>query len=301
MPLVCLGTKERYRLLSLGGDIRDSSQGVYADIVTNEDPSYFRIYVGAAGSVGDRRFAGLRRRIQEHLRYAKSKQHAQSGIPHSNEITKPGAHPNFVVLVRFSEAVPIPTVHVAEALMTILFASWDNHIWKDLRPSHLAECRDWGLNQANPLDFAIVSIYDRAKFKARLVESARTKAARNQVRRIDNARAGHFVRIHPDRSRNNFRFKLCAESIMISATLGNTLGLKSHPEVKVECDIRPEQHPSAYALKATWESDARRLGIRLQGQYGQGPCKGQEFKEWIQCGSNAAVARAERIIRMLEG
>ncbi|KID93388.1 hypothetical protein MAJ_10655, partial [Metarhizium majus ARSEF 297] len=289
------------RLLSLGGDINDPSQGVYADIVTNVDPSYFRIYVGAASSVGGRRYAGLRRRIQEHLRYAKTKLgHAQSGIPHCNEMTMPGANPNFAVLVRFSEAMPVPLIHVAEALMTIFFASWDNQVFKNLRPSHLAECRDWGLNKANPLDFAIVSIYDRTNSKARLVENARKRAARNQMRRIENARAGHVVRLYLDRCRNNFRFKLCAETIMIPTTLGNTLGLKSSSIIKVECDIRAERHPSAYALKATWESNAGRLGICLLGQYGQGPCKGQEFKKWIQCGSNVAVARAERIIRMLE-
>ncbi|KPM42470.1 hypothetical protein AK830_g4115 [Neonectria ditissima] len=290
------------KLLSLGGNIRDESQGVYADIVTNEHPGYFRIYIGAASSAGSQRFAGLRRRIQEHLGFAKSKSgRAQSGIPHCTEMTKPGAHPNFVVLIRFSEVVPIPIVHVAEALMTILFASWDNQTFMDLRPGHLAEHRDWGLNKANPLDFGIVSIYDRDRVKAQLVESARKKAARNKTKSIENARAGHFVRTYPDRMRNNFRFKLCAESIMISATLGGDLGLKGHPAVKVECDIRVQQHPSPYALKASWKSNARRLGICLKGEYSQGPCKGQGFKKWVQCGSHAAVARAERIVGRLEG
>jgi hypothetical protein len=215
-------------------------------------------------------------------------------------LLKAGTHPNFVVLARFSEIVPAPLVHITEALMAILFASWNNKTFLRLRPEHMSEHRSWGLNKANPLDFAIVSVCGRDEMKARVAESARRRVAQNLKRSIENAHAAYLVRPHLDRSRNCFRFKLCAETIMISSALGNSIGLKRHTSVKVECDLQRHQHPAPYAQKGRWNSEARRLGICLKGIYGAGPCKGQQFKKWIECSSNAAVARAERIIAKLE-
>lgn len=291
------------RLLCLGGNIHDRSQGIYADFVTNDDPHYFKIYVGAAGSTGHR--GGLRRRIQEHLGYAKSQsqpssQRAQSGLLHCSEMTKRGARPNFAVLVRFSQPVPAALVHIAEALMTILFASWDSRTFLNLRPKYLAESRNWGLNVASPLDYPIVSNYERAEWKMQHAKSAQERARRNQQRRIERARAGSSVRVYSSHAGNDFRFTLCGERITIPTTLATTLGLKMQPMVQVECEIREKQHPLAYAQGAPWHSEARRLGIRLRGHFACGPCQGQSFEKWIQCGSKAAITRSERIVNMLQ-
>ncbi|CVK92416.1 uncharacterized protein FMAN_07312 [Fusarium mangiferae] len=290
------------RLLSLGGNIGDESQGVYADIITNNDPNYFKVYVGAAGSVGSgRRFGGLRRRIREHLTYAKStKLHPQSGMLHCNEMTKVDARLNFVVLVRFSRAVEIPLVHISEALMSIFFASWKSQSFLRLRPRYLAQHREWGLNNANPLDFSIVGTVDHTKSRERALKGARTKVARNLAKSIADAQAGCSVRTYKDRRSNNFHFILCKEKILISSTLGGSLGLTDQPVVRVECDIRIPRHPSPYAAKAPWQSEAGKLGICLCGQYSRGPSKGEPFKKWISCDSNVAVARAERLLSMIE-
>jgi hypothetical protein len=55
--------------------------------------------------------------------------------------------PHFIVLVRFPEPVGRPVIHIAEALMTILFAAWNNRIFWELRPASLLRPNeDWGLN-----------------------------------------------------------------------------------------------------------------------------------------------------------
>lgn len=56
------------RLLSLKGSLKDRCQGVYADVITNPDPFYIRIYIGsAAGVYKGRKDTGLSRRIKEHI------------------------------------------------------------------------------------------------------------------------------------------------------------------------------------------------------------------------------------------
>lgn len=190
--------------------------------------------VGAAGSVGSgRRFGGLRRRIREHLTYAKSSNpHPQSGMLHCNEMRNDDAHLNFVVLVRFLETAEMPLVHISEAPMTINFASWKHQSFLRLRPSNLAQHRGWGLNNTNPLDFSIAGTVDHTNSQERALKGARTKVARNLPKKIADARAGWSVRTCIDRRRNNFRFTLCKESISISSTLGGILGLTDQPIVR---------------------------------------------------------------------
>ncbi|KAL5364804.1 hypothetical protein BJX96DRAFT_139009 [Aspergillus floccosus] len=292
------------RLLSIGGNIRDQKQGVYADIVTNEDPKYFRIYVGSSAAVSDsRRVRGLNRRIREHLSFIRSESgRPESGIPHSVEVKKPGSRASFIILVRFATPVDRAVVHIAEAVMTILFASWDNKTFLYLRPAYLPKPDGWGLNNSNPMDFAIPGHSSDPGYREGQILGGRNRAAKMQRRRIANAQAGGAVRIiayHAQGRYWGFRFNLCGESFVIPTALGRSLGLRYNRVVNVKCDIRVDQHPFAYAQKAQWESKARRLGICLKGTYRRGECKGQKFQKWIQCNSDTAVLRAERLIDLL--
>lgn len=292
------------RLLSIGGNIRDHQQGVYADIVTNEDPKYFRIYVGSSAAVSDNHTVrGLNRRIRDHLSFIRSESgRPESGIPHSVEVKKPGSRANFIILVRFATPVDRPVVHIAEAIMTILFASWDNKTFLYLRPAYLPKPDGWGLNSSNPMDFAIPGHYSGPEYREQQILRGRNMAARMQERRVAEAKAGGAVRVgayHVKGKYLEFRFNLCGEIFCIPTTLGKSLGLDIYRVVNVECDIRVEQHPFAYAQRAQWEAKARRLGICLKGTYQRGECKGQEFQKWIQCNSDMAVLRAERLIDLL--
>lgn len=186
--------------------------------------------------------------------------------------------------------------------MTILFASWDNKTFLYLRPAYLPKPDGWGLNNSNPLDFAIPGHSSAPKYREGQILGGRNRAAKMQKRRIANAQAGGAVRIiayHPKGRYWEFRFNLCGESIVIPTALGKSLGLQYNQVVNVECDIRVEQHPFAYAERAQLEGKARRLGICLKGTYRRGECKGQEFQKWIQCNSDTAVLRAERLIDLL--
>ncbi|KAF2787133.1 hypothetical protein K505DRAFT_132763 [Melanomma pulvis-pyrius CBS 109.77] len=142
-----------FRLLSLRGNLSDKRQGVYADVITNSEPFYARIYVGsAAGVYKGRKDSGLCRRIKEHMASLKKGSRSESGMLHAKELKKANAQANFTILVRFAEEVDLPTVRIAEALMTILFCAWDSQTFHSLRPKSLAPIpRCFGLNNANPL------------------------------------------------------------------------------------------------------------------------------------------------------
>lgn len=53
----------------------------------------------------------------------------------------------------FARPVDKPLVHIAEAIMVILFASWDRQTFNSLRPANLPSSLCWGLYNANPLDY----------------------------------------------------------------------------------------------------------------------------------------------------
>jgi hypothetical protein len=207
---------------------------------------------------------------------------------------------NFVILVRFPNPVPVPLVHIAEAVMTILFASLENRTFLWLRPVHLARSGKWGLNEASPLDCSIVSVSDKAR--ARQSEYGRKRAAKERDRMIATARQGCNVRVtraNLNGKPRGFRFTFCGEHVTVPATLATSLGLHLDPNVKVVYDVRADRHPNAYAERAKWGHNGGRLGICLNGHYNCGPCKGQSYEKWIQCNSDVAVMRAERIIKLL--
>jgi hypothetical protein len=286
-------------LLTIGGNINDRSQGVYADIVTNDDPSFFKIYVGAASSSmihQNGKSKGLKRRIREHLSYARSKtRRPPSGQPHCNEIRKERSHCNFVVLVRFAQLVGKPLVHIAEAIMTILFASWDSQTFTNLRPTNLPRSLCWGLNNANPLDYGVSSFVNSKDNGRRMARK------RREVSIAKAKEGGHFrVTAHQVRpSYWDFQFYLCGETIKIPSVMGLSMGLHLQRCVHVHCEVGATQHESPYATRASWGSNERRLGICLKECCIHSYSRGKTFTKLVQCDSIQAVSRAKRIIDLL--
>jgi hypothetical protein len=128
------------------------------------------------------------------------------------------------------------------------------------------------------------------------------KAAQRKAKFLENARAGEAVAItvrHVGKKYCTFQFKSFGETFRISSPLGLSLGLDRSKTVNVEYHMSASQHPSAYATKATWEDDVRRLGIRLRGRFSHGPRKGEQFKRWIHCSSSEGIIRARKVLQIL--
>jgi hypothetical protein len=304
------------RLLSLKGDLDDKCQGVYADIITNSEPSYARIYVGsAAGVYKGRRDSGLCRRIKEHMASMKKGSRPESGMLHAKELNKATTQTNFVILVRFTKEVDLPTVRIAEALMTILFCAWDSQAFHSIRPKSLAPIsRNFGLNNANPLtggfmttsDFSLPEDSDRREehmIRCRL--SGKRRAAKNLARSLENARLEGPVTVtcRPGARIGAYRygFNALKHHFSIPSELAKHLGLDKTKSVRVVYDIAKEgPHHAPYACKARYKDSSRRLGIALKGDYVRGPLKGLAFQKWLQCGSTQAIVTARSIIELIQ-
>lgn len=271
--------------------------------MTNGD-SFFKIYVGAAAARSNPsggRVKGLKRRIKEHLSYANSEtRKAESGQLHCNEIRKEGSRCNFVVLVRFAEPVDRSLVHIAEAVMTILFASWNSRCFAVLRPNNLPQSPCWGLNNANPLDFGVSSCVDPGLHRVRQ-ENGQNLARKRREANIAKASEGGVFRVTAQQmspSYWDFKFKICGETIKIPSGIGVYMGIHHWRFVEVHCDV-DVPHNSAYAMRARRGDTERRLGIYLQGYQANGKYEDAKFVKWIQCDSAEAVDRARRIMAQL--
>lgn len=304
-----------FRLLSLKGDLSDKRQGVYADVITNSEPSYARIYIGsAAGVYKGHKDSGLCRRIKEHMGSMKKGSRSQSGMLHAKELRKAKAQANFIILVRFAEEVDFPTVRIAETLMTILFCAWDSHTFRSLRPKLLAPIpRYFGLNNANPLTGGFVTTSDfshpedskkREEHMARCRLLGKRRAAENLARSLENARSEGPVAVtrRPGTKSGayQFGFKALKHHIFIPSELAKDLGLDTTKSVMVVYDISEEgSHHAPYACKARYKDPSRLLGIKLKGNYIHGPMKGLAYQKWLQCGSTQAIITAKSIIELI--
>jgi hypothetical protein len=85
-----------------------------------------------------------------------------------------------------------PLVHIAEAIMVILFASWDRQTFNSLRPANLPSSLCWGLNNANPLDYG-VSSYACSKASQNRKENRRRMARKQRDTSVEKKRAAIFV------------------------------------------------------------------------------------------------------------
>lgn len=293
------------RLLAIGGDIRDRSQGVYANIVTSGDPTYFKIYVGSGATVSTRKkINGLRRRIQEHLSSVRcSTSRPQSGQIHSREVYKEGSHCNFVVLVQFPEPVDPPLVHIAEAIMVILFASWDrNPVFRRLRPKSLQPCLAWGLNNANPLNYGVCDGTSPTS-RQRMSLNGQKRAKARMGASVAKAKEGGPVRVTTQRlspSYWDFKFKICGETIHIPSNQGQTVGIHKQRTIYVKCEVASEQHKSPYANKAEAGDISKKLGVCIMSGADPHASRVKGFQIWLQCNSKKAVSRAKRLIVLLE-
>jgi hypothetical protein len=304
-----------FRLLSLKGDLSDKRQGVYADVITNSEPCYVRIYIGsAAGVYKGRKDSGLCKRIKEHIASTKNGSRPESGMLHAKELQKANAQANFIILVRFAEEVDLPTVRIAEALMTILFRAWDSQTFHSLRPKLLALIpRYFGLNNANPLTGGLATISDfahpedsekREEHMARCRLSGKRRAAGNLARSLENARSEGPVTVtrRPGRKGGAYQigFKALKHHICIPSELAKHLGLDITKSVRVVYDISEEDsHHTLYACKARYKDPGRLLGIKLKGNYVRGPMKGLAFQKWLQCESTQAIITAKSIVELI--
>ena len=289
---------------------------MYADVITNPDPSYFRIYVGsAAGVYKGRKDSGLSRRIKEHIWSINNGSRPQSGILHVRELKQGAAQPNFIVLVRFAEEVELAIVRIAEALMTILFRAWDNQAFHSLRPGGLTPIpRHYGLNNANPLTGGFLLYQDltnsqdsdkREQHLKRCRLVGKRRAAANMAKFIKNAREGGPVTITRFRAckygRCQYRFKALKQQISVPYRLSEDLGLEVTKRVNVAYDISLQKpHHTPYACKAKFGDPSSRLGIMLKGKYGRGARKGLMFEKWIQCNSGRAISTASSILELIQ-
>jgi hypothetical protein len=206
------------------------------------------------------------------------------------------------VLVRFAQAVGKPLVHIAEAVMTILFASWNSQTFTDLRPTNLPSSLCWGLNNANPLDYGVSSFVGSKPIQFRKDNGRRMAQKLREVSVTKAKEGGHFrVTAHQVRpSYWDFRFHLCGETIKIPSEMGLSMGLYLHRCVHVHCEVSATQHESPYTTKASWGSNERRLGISLEDCCAHNYSRGKAFKRWVQCNSIEAASRAKRIIEQLD-
>ena len=289
---------------------------MYADVITNPDPFYVRIYIGsAAGVYKGRKDTGLSRRIKEHISFIKNGSRPESGMLHVQELKQAAAQPNFIVLVRFAEEVELPVVRIAEELMTILFRAWDNQAFHSLRPGGLAPIpRHYGLNNANPLTGGFLVHNDlthpedsdkREQYVTRCRLMGERRAAANKAKSIKNAREGGPVTITRFRAskygRCQFRFKALKQQTFVPYQLAKDLGLDVTKKVNVVYDISVgKPHHTPYSCKAKFEDPGRCLGIMLKGKYGQGARKGLMFEKWIQCRSVRAISTANGILELIQ-
>jgi hypothetical protein len=303
-------------LLALKGDLDDRNQGVYADVITMPDTANFRVYVGsAAGIPKSRKDSGLSRRIKEHIVSMKKGSRPESGVLHAKELGKVGAQPHFIILVRFSGEVDVPIVRIAEALMVVLFETWDNQVFRSLRPANLTRIpRHIGLNNANPLTGGFIVLGDLAhpedtakhdEYMARCRSMGKRMSAQNMAKILKNAREGGSVtvtrRLAAKTGVSQYGFKALGQHIFIPSGLARDFGLDSTRKINVVYDISQEKpHHTPFACKTRYDHPSRLLGIKLKGHYGRGPMKGDEFQKWLQCGSSRVALTAKHIMDLIQ-
>lgn len=279
------------------------------------DTAEFRVYVGsAAGIPKGRRDSGLSRRIKEHVASTKRGSRPESGVLHVRELGRVGAQPHFIILVRFSEEVEVPIVRIAEALMVVLFNTWDNQVFRSLRPANLIRTsRYMGLNNANPLTGGFIVLSDLAhpedavkhdEYLARCRSTGKRMSAQNMAKILKNAREGGSVtvtrRLAAKTGASRYGFKALGQQIYIPSGLAKDFGLDITRKVNVVYDIsQGKPHHTPFACQTKYDHPSRLLGIKLKGVYDRGPMKGEEFQKWLQCGSSRAALTAKHIMDLI--
>lgn len=64
-------------------------------------------------------------------------------------------------------------------------------------------------------------------------------------------------------------------------------------------DLSTRNHHTPYAAKSIYNSNARRLGLLLEGRYAVGPQKGTKYSHWLQSNMRAGIGKAEKLIQFI--
>ncbi|KAL1635372.1 hypothetical protein SLS56_001796 [Neofusicoccum ribis] len=279
-------------LLKIRGNIRDQSQGVYLDIVTTPSDSYGLYTGGAAATMAScRSFRGLYRRIGKHL----SKANRESRpCTHYEWIDRPGNKANFVILAVFDTETPKELIYFTEMVMTILFESYDDEGFRDIRPS-LPTTGGVPLNRDTPLRTELHAD-DNKEVAAKRAQGRRDGAAKTalikQNRSLQTASKGGAVKMIADGGR--LRFKVLALPwIGIPQRTAKSWDLKGGDTVNVVYDIRKEgSHKKKFAEDDASNDDGSALGIKVV-------YKGQEV--WLSRKGRIAVKMSNTLVDWLSG
>ena len=302
----------------------DRHQGVYANIVINEnDSSYIEIYIGSAAgpykqSLKDRRRdRGIHQRIMTH---GQPSVRSRSQKKHERLLQNPSIRSNWLVMVSFQRDVARALVNIAHTVMTILFRACENSPYIACRPSELPDCpQSWGLNELGPLGLHGLASYNRirrgqAKEEAILVHDRNVLAGQRcqdmkRQKHYDRLKTGGHIHVNVlEMDGVVKRFFItpmtkndgCHIDITIPRVAGLSFGLQISRSVNVQFDLEPgKDHSHPYALQAQTARIERKLGILISGKYACGRQKGDEFNHWIQCNRHEAISKAESLTRKI--
>lgn len=308
---ICHGTHDRH-------------QGVYANIVTNQnDASFVRIYIGSAAGpykkpLKDCRYdRGIHQRIRTHNQPSLQ---TRSQKKHESLLREPGIRSNWLIMVSFQQNVPCALVHIAHAVMAVMFGSYESIPYISCRPSQLRDYpRSWGLNELSPLSQHGLANYNRTRHgkmdeemafihKTNVLAGERCQDSRRQ-RHNERLQSGGNIHVNVlviNSVVKRFFITPMTKNdgshidISIPRVAGLTFGLEISRSVNLRCDLEPgatHQHP--YAIQAPNTSLACTLGILISGHYACGPQLGNKFDYWIQCNRPEAIGKAENIVRKL--
>ncbi|KAF2787134.1 hypothetical protein K505DRAFT_367622 [Melanomma pulvis-pyrius CBS 109.77] len=311
-------------ILNTGDGYNDRHQGVYANLVTNEnDALYASIYIGSAAGPykqplkDRRRDRGLHQRILSHNQQSVRQRSLKK---HERLLQNPGIHSNWLVIVSFQQNVPKALVHLAHAVVTVMFRASENPHYLACRLDRLPICHQfWGLNELSSLGHHGLADYNRIRH-GQSIEEATLVHERNVTagqRHAHSGRQDHYNRlIGGSPIRVNVlvingvvqRFFItpltkadgCHIDVTIPRGVGLTYGLQVSRTVTVQFDLQlGRDHSQPYAVKAPSCSFSRQLGILISGEYTYGPQMGKKFEHWIQSNRHEAISKPEKLVRKI--
>lgn len=228
------------------------------------------------------------------------------------ELRSIGNRANFIILVRFEKKIESAVVRIAEALMLILFDTWDHKIFKSLRPRALASfSQHCGLNAVSPLSSGskvvstpIKTPRSRRNFAWDAGQMGSGGRPKKMEKLIAHAKEGGVVAVTRVvfHNRSQFSFKAMGQKTFVPLGLAQALRLQFLKKINIVYDIsHREQHHTPYACKSKDGDPSSHLGIKLEGRHCGGVNEGLEFGKWIKCNSLQAVTKADRIVSLMLG
>ncbi|WQF84253.1 hypothetical protein CDEST_09267 [Colletotrichum destructivum] len=304
-------------ITSLAKAVDHTNQGVFADILTNDDESAIKIFVGAAAGPYKPRSGGMRGRIQGLQAEMRAKK--SSTVLHFQAARTAGWRTNWVTLAAFKTRVDKEMVVVAQATMTVLLGSCPRSSYVACRPTRLKPApQAWGLNEIAPLRLDGLATYykgfdtmdqeEAVILRQKRAIASETTSFTASRRRQDRLRNGGPVRVYVLRQGGRVvRFHVTLMTakdgahvdITIPLMIGLEYGLQTTRKVDIKLELSARNHHTPFANKAAHNTNARRLGIILSGTRATGSMKGMGFTHWLQSPRKAALLKAEKLIQFL--